>query len=130
VLISSCKHRLHQGGCGLCKPSRRTSCAWERGHRAHCLRQFTTDGQTLHKNVYILNINNCVMWRQQKTTCSAGWKNGWCWFVVREKHCYFTETVRLINSSEQGPTMVCSMFLDLEETSTRYFFCPLKQNKY
>ena len=32
---------------------------------------------------------------------AAGWKNGWCWcwFVVREKYCYFTETVYLISQA-------------------------------
>ena len=28
--------------------------------------------------------------------------NGWCWFVVREKHCYFAETVRLFKRTGPG----------------------------
>jgi hypothetical protein len=39
-------------------------------------------------------------------SCSAGWKNGWCWFVVREEHCYFAKTVRLISSSDRDRSMV------------------------
>jgi hypothetical protein len=53
--------------------------------------------------------------------CSAGWKNGWCWFVVREKHYYFAETARLISPSEQGLCIYASCFV---------FILCLKKNQY
>ena len=52
--------------------------------------------------------NNAQTDEQRLWPCSAGWKNGWrwrwcwCWFVVRKKYYYFTETVRLVSSSEHG----------------------------